>query len=166
MPVEKWICLEKAINRKSGLNASVFDAGGIRITDFNRWVNMLCPIVKANSKGQSFICSTAHQNAASQSQQTKKPAIVECDAGLVKCVVPIFVDEMFLGVASGCGLLPQSGEVEVYLIHKITDIDIKDIEILSRSINTIGQNKVNSIIDYTQQEIKRILQEFEQQSTA
>jgi len=127
---------------------------------------MLCPVVKANNKGQSFICSIAHQNAAKQSQQTKKPAIVECDAGLVKCVVPIFVGEIFLGVAGGCGLLPHGGEVEVFLIHKVTEIDNTDIEILSRSINTIEQDKINSIIDYTQQEIKRILQDFEQQRAA
>ena len=166
MPVEKWIHLEKAINRKSGLNASVFDTRGVRITDFKKWANMLCPVIKASNKGQSFICSVAHQNAANQSQLTKTPAIVECDAGLVKYVVPIFVDELFLGVAGGCGLLPQGGEVEMFLIRKITDIDIKDIEIMSRSIHTIGRDKINSIIDYTQQEIKRILQDFKQQRAA
>ena len=166
MPVEKWVYLEQAINRRSGLNASVFDSEGVRITNFKKWANMLCPVIKANSKGQSFICATAHQNAANQSRQTGKPAVVECDAGLVKYVVPIFLDEMFLGVAGGCGLLPQDGEVEVFLIHKVTDIDETDIEILSRSINTIGQDKIESIIDFTQKEIDRILQEFIQQRTS
>jgi ligand-binding sensor protein len=160
MPVEKWIYLEQAINRRSGLNASVFDTEGIRITNFKKWANMLCPAIKANNKGQSFICSIAHQNAANQSRQTKKPAIVECDAGLVKYVVPIFIDGMFLGVVGGCGLLPQDGEVEVFLIHKVTDIDDSDIEILSKSINTIGQDKIESIVDFTQKEIERILQEI------
>ena len=127
---------------------------------------MLCPVIKANNKGQSFICSVAHQNAANQSRKTKRPAIVECDAGLVKYVVPIFVDEMFLGVVGGCGRLPQDGEVELFLIHKVTDIDNTDIEILARSINIMGQNKINSIIDFTQNEIERILQEFEQQRAA
>ena len=163
MPVEKWIGLEQDINRRSGLNASVFDAAGIRITNFKKWANELCPAIKMNDKGQSFICSIAHQNAAKQSQQTKKPAIVECDAGLVKYVVPIFVDEIFLGVAGGCGLLPEDGEVEVFLIHKVTDIDNSDIEIMSKSINTIGQDKIYSLIDFTQKEIERILQGFVQQ---
>lgn len=31
LPLEKWIELEKEINRRSGLNASVFDINGIRI---------------------------------------------------------------------------------------------------------------------------------------
>ena len=161
VPVEMWIHLEKAINRRSGLNASVFDTAGIRITDFKKWANMLCPVVKANNKGQSFICAIAHQNAANQSRQTKRPAIVECDAGLVKYVVPIFVDEVFLGVAGGCGLLLRDREVEVFLIHKITGIDSKDIEILSRSIDTIELSKLNSVLAFTQEEIDRILQDFE-----
>ena len=163
MPIEKWSNLEKEINRRSGLNASVFDSADIRITNFKRWANMLCPVIKANNKGQSFICAVAHQNAANQSRKTKKPAIVECDAGLIKYVVPIFVGEVFLGTAGGCGLLPQGGEVELFLIHKITDIDNKDIEILSRSINTIAQSKIHSAIAFTQKEIDRILQDFNKQ---
>jgi hypothetical protein len=47
LPIEKWIELEKEINEGSGLNASVFDAGGIQITDFKKWANRLCPFVKA-----------------------------------------------------------------------------------------------------------------------
>ena len=37
LPLEKWIELEKEINRRSGLNASVFDINGIRISDFQKW---------------------------------------------------------------------------------------------------------------------------------
>lgn len=165
LPVKNWVELEKAIYRRSGLNASVFDADGMRITDFKKWANMLCPVVKANRKGQNFICSIAHQNAANQSRNTKRPAIVECDAGLVKYVVPIFVDETFFGTAGGCGKLPHGGEVELFLIHKTTDIDSIDIEILSRSISTIARNKINSIIAFTKNEIDRIVQDFKKQDT-
>jgi ligand-binding sensor protein len=166
LPAKNWVELEKQIHKRSGLNASVFDAEGMRITKFQKWANRLCPVVKATNKGQSFICSIAHQNAANQSRQTKKPTIVECDAGLIKYVVPIFVGKVFLGTAGGCGLLPQGGEVELFLIHKITDIDRKDIQILSRSINTIAQSKLHSIITFTQKEIDRILQDFEKQRIA
>ena len=102
LPVEKWIELEMEINKRSNLNASVFDANGIRITDFKKWANRLCPVVKANEKGQSYICAVAHQNAANLAEKTRDAAIIECDAGLVKVVVPIFVNDEFLGVAGGC----------------------------------------------------------------
>ena len=46
MPIEKWVELEKEINRKSGLNAAVFDAAGVRITGFKKWANRLCPAIR------------------------------------------------------------------------------------------------------------------------
>ena len=51
LPIENWIELEKEINKRSGLNASVFNADGIRIADFKKWANRLCPVVKANESG-------------------------------------------------------------------------------------------------------------------
>ena len=36
MPIEKWVEIEKEINRQSGLNASVYDVEGVRITDFKK----------------------------------------------------------------------------------------------------------------------------------
>ena len=134
MPIEKWIELEKEINKRSGLNASVFDADGIRITDFKKWANRLCPVVKANEKGQSYICAVAHQNAANQAKKTSAPVTIECDAGLVKFVVPIIVDDEFLGVAGGCGLMQKGSEVDSFLINKTTGIDVGEIENLSDDI--------------------------------
>jgi len=81
LPVEKWVELEKDINERFGLNASVFDREGVRITDFKKWANKLCPVVKGNKKGQTYICAAAHQNIAGQAKQTRKPVIGECDAG-------------------------------------------------------------------------------------
>lgn len=53
-PLAKWLELEQKINEYSGLNASVFDVAGMRITDFKRWANRLCPLIKADQKGQSY----------------------------------------------------------------------------------------------------------------
>ena len=154
MPIKKWIELEMEINKRSGLNASVFDTEGIRITDFKKWANRLCPVVKANQKGQSYICAVAHQNAANQAQKTREPVIIECDAGLVKAVVPIFVDDEFLGVAGGCGLLQQGSEVDSFLINKTTGIDIGEIENLSDDLAVISIAKLESVIKYIEQELE------------
>ncbi|RPJ12664.1 MAG: hypothetical protein EHM30_12795, partial [Desulfobacteraceae bacterium] len=104
-PLEKWIELEKEIYRRSGLNSNVFDINGIRISDFQKWPNNLCPAIKATDKGQSFICAVAHMNIAAQAKQTGEAVIEECDAGLFKVVYPIFVKGEFLGALGGCGLL-------------------------------------------------------------
>jgi hypothetical protein len=41
---KQWLELEQKINAPSGLNVSVFDAEGVRITDFKKWANGLCPV--------------------------------------------------------------------------------------------------------------------------
>ncbi|MBW1751671.1 MAG: hypothetical protein JRJ46_00895 [Deltaproteobacteria bacterium] len=51
LSIEKWTEIEKEINNKFGLNASVFDADGIRITRFKNWANRLCPVIKSYENG-------------------------------------------------------------------------------------------------------------------
>jgi hypothetical protein len=68
-PLEKWLELEQKINERSGLNASVFDVNGVRITNFKKWANKLCPVIKADEKGQAYICAVAHQNIAALLQR-------------------------------------------------------------------------------------------------
>lgn len=163
LPLEKWIDLEKEIHRRSGLNASVFDADGARITDFQKWANRLCPVIKSNKNGQSFICATAHLNISEQAKRTRKCVIEECDAGLVKMAVPIFVGEEFLGVAGGCGLKQKGGEVEGFLINKTTGIGVKEIENLSKDIGIITGARLKSVIKYIEEEINWIKHDFEEQ---
>ena len=136
-PVETWAQIEKESFEKFNLQSSVFNTNGVRITGTNKWANRVCPEIKAIDKGQSFICATAHMNLANQAEQSKKPVIEECDAGMVKMVVPIFVEDQFIGTAGGCGLLLEDGEVDSFAINKITDIDEAHIEKLSENIAVI-----------------------------
>lgn len=77
--MEKWIELEEEIHARSGLDASVFNTAGIRITNNKKWANRLCPVSMANPKGQTFICSTAHRHVATQAE--KKTGHRKFDAG-------------------------------------------------------------------------------------
>ena len=164
LPREKWIELEAEINSRSRLNASVFDADGKRITDFKKWANRLCPVVKANEKGQQFICAVAHQVIALKAAKSKQPVVEECDAGLMKLAVPIFVNEEFMGVAGGCGLLKKDGKVDAYLVHKNTGIELKEVESLADDINIIGNDKIHSIAKYIKDQLDQIVNDFKSDS--
>ena len=72
MPIEKCIAMEKEIQSRSGLNAAVYDANGLRITEFIKWANRLCPSLRATEKGQKFICAVAHQNIAARAAKTRE----------------------------------------------------------------------------------------------
>jgi ligand-binding sensor protein len=162
LPVEKWKELEKEITRRSGLDANIFNIDGIRITDYKNWANRLCPDIKATDKGQSYICAVAHMNLAIQAKQTQKSLVEECDAGLVKIIVPIFVKDEFLGAVGACGFLLDDGEVDPFLVNMTTGIDEEDIERLSADIETISTEKARIVVSYIEEEIGKIISKFDE----
>lgn len=157
LPTDKWIALEKDLHNRYGLDVNVFDTSGVRISDFKEWVNRLCPAIKATDKGQSFICAVAHMNIAAQAMQTRRPAIEECDAGLVKIVVPIFMGDAFLGAVGACGLLIDEGEVDTFLIDKITGIDEETAQELAADAGTISTADAESIAEDVTRRIASIV---------
>lgn len=72
LPLEKGVELEQEIHTRSGLNASVLDADGARIVDFQKWANKLRPMVKSNKNEQSFICEATPLNSLDQARRTRK----------------------------------------------------------------------------------------------
>ena len=157
-PLEKWIELEKEIHAGIQAGARVFDTDGIRITGHKKWANRLCPVVKANPKGQTFICSTAHQNVAAQAEKTKKPVIEECDAGMVKIVVPIFVEDQFIGAVGGCGLLlGDEGEIETFLLGKTLDMEESEVEKLAEGLGSLSMQQAKEISAYIAGQIEQIV---------
>ncbi|CAB1082618.1 hypothetical protein D1AOALGA4SA_10220 [Olavius algarvensis Delta 1 endosymbiont] len=155
-PLETWRELEKKINARSGLNASVFDAEGIRITDYVNWANKLCPAIKGNEKGQSYICAVAHQNIAAQAAKTGRPVIETCDAGMLKLVVPIFINGDFLGVAGGCGCIGPDEAVDTFMISKTTRINAKKLLELAEEIPLMTRDVAVSNAGYIENEIVRL----------
>jgi len=159
-PIEKWIELENQIHARYGLDASVFDPDGIRITGNKKWANQLCPVIKANPKGQTFICSATHQNIAAQAEKTKKPVIEECDAGMVKIVVPVFKNDQFIGAVGGCGLLlGEDGGIETFLLSKTIDMEEPELENLSEKIGSISIFEAEKLCAYIAEQIANLTTE-------
>ncbi len=157
MPIEKWIELEKEIIEKSGFCAGVYNTDGIRITGYKKWCNRLCPLINENEKTRTFICSSAHQNMAALAEATKKGVVDECDAGLVKVVVPIFFNGNFIGAAGGCGLMSEDGEVETFYVAKILGTDEEEVEKLSLGIGKISRKDALALIDFIEGRLESIV---------
>ncbi len=158
--LERWATLEDDIYERSGLNPAVYDINGIRINPNLRWPNRLCPEIKAEPKGQSFVCATAHMNLANQAKQSGQPVIEECDAGLVKVVVPITVNGTFLGAAGGCGLLLDDGEVDTFLVNKIVGLDEERVAALSEGIPSLSMQEAEALCRFIQQRIEEIVSDY------
>jgi ligand-binding sensor protein len=160
LPLERWKQLEEEIHEQFGMDANVFDTDGVRISDFKQWVNRLCPEIKSIDKGQSFICAVAHMNLASQAMQTRQPVIEECDAGLVKIVVPIFVADQFLGAVGACGFILEDGEVDTFLINKVTDIEEEKAAQLAENIKVISSEKAQDLVEFVAKRIDQIVTRY------
>ena len=156
-PMEAWVELEEAIRRRSGLRASVYDVDGIGITGQSRQANDLCRAIRATGKGQTYICAVAHQNMAAMAQNSRGPIIEECDAGLLKIVVPIFCGEDFVGAAGGCGLLLEDGEVDDFMINKTTDIPEEKILGLAEGVATLNRAQAEELAAFIAGEIERLV---------
>jgi ligand-binding sensor protein len=158
-PLEKWVELEKDVHRQTGLDVNVFNIKGYRISDFKNWANNLCPEIKATDKGQSFICAPAHMNIAAMAMRSRKPVIEECDAGLVKMVVPVFWGDEFVGAIGACGFLLDDGEVDSFLVNKMTEIDEEKVEKLAVGIPSITTAKAESLGNYIADQVESIIRE-------
>jgi ligand-binding sensor protein len=153
-PFETWKTFEEEIWERSGLNASVFDIQGIRIIPPMKWPNRLCPEIKADPKGQSFICATAHMNLAIQARDCREPVIAECDAGMLKLVVPIYVEDEFVGAVSGCGLLLDDGEADTFLVNKITGMPEERVEELAVGTEALSMEEAQTLCVLIQERVE------------
>jgi len=156
-PLETWKALENDIREHTGIIAAAFNTKGIRLIPPEAWPNRLCPEIKANPKGQSFICSTAHMNMANLAKSSREPVIDACDAGMLKLVVPIFAGEIFAGCVSACGMLLDDDEVDCFLVNKITGFEEAYIEELATSIPTLSLEKAQTVSRFIQGQVETIV---------
>ena len=158
--LDKWIELEKDIHQKSGLDVNVFDTKGYRISELKNWANQLCPEIKATDKGQSFICAPAHMNIATLAMRSRQAVVEECDAGMLKLVVPIFANAEYVGALGACGFLLDDGEVDAFLVNKMTDINEDKVERLAEGMPVITTEKAEILSQYIKNQISRIVADY------
>lgn len=95
-----------------------------------------------------------------QTKKTGKAVIDECDAGLTKIAVPIFVDGEFLGTAGGCGLLPAGGEVQTFLLEKTMGLSEIHILGLCEGLGTMTQEDAEKMAVYIEKRIAQFVDDY------
>ncbi len=160
LPLEKWVEFEEELHEKFGLDNNVFGTDGVRITDYKKWVNKLCPAIKDTDKGQTFICAVAHMNIAIMAKNSKEPRIEECDAGLMKLVAPIFFEDEFIGAVGACGSLLDDGEVDDFMINKTTAIEEEKILSLAEGVPVVTTEKAETIAAFITERIDKIIGDY------
>jgi len=141
----EWARFEKELHDRFHMNCTVYNTSGIGITGKPNWCNKICPVIKANKDSLAAICAPGNQYFMAQAKKTKQAVIGECDAGLMKIAVPIFVDGAFFGTAGGCGRLPAGGEVENFMIEKTTGLNETEISELCQILEPITANEAEQM---------------------
>ena len=161
LPVEIWGALETEANGKFGLNASVFDAQGKRVTTQINGENRLCRAIGESPDGQTHICARSHQNISGRAKIGGMPVIGECDAGLIKISVPIYIEDEFMGSFGGCGLRPEGEEIDAFYIGKITGMAEADIEEMGNGIETISRVKSEEVATFLADAVRGVFTEVQ-----
>jgi ligand-binding sensor protein len=99
-------------------------------------------------------------NIAAQAMRSREPVIEECDAGMIKLVVPIFLNEEFVGAVGACGMKFEDGEIDSFLVNKMTEMDEEKVETLSATVLSIAREKAEELKQFIQEKIDAILTEF------
>lgn len=146
MTVAAWKDFERELNDATGLNACVFDAEGNRVTDFVAWANRLCPLIKSQPASAQAICAVAHQEIARQARLTRQPAVAECDAGMLKMCIPIYVDDAFVGIAGSCGMLADPDHLEPFHVSRVSELPEERVVELAGDIPTMSADKVEATV--------------------
>lgn len=150
---EDWAQFENELFDRFHINCTVYDASGTSIIGEPNWCNRLCPEIKSYEESLGAICAAANQDFRAEAKQTETPVIGECDAGLMKISVPIFVEGEFLGAAGGCGLLPESGEVETFLIEKTSGLSEEEIADLCDGLGTMTEEEAQEMAEFIEKRI-------------
>ena len=82
-------------------------------------------------------------NIATLAMRSRQAVMEECDAGMLKLVIPIFADGEYVGAFGACGFLLDDGEVDSFLVYKMTDINEDKVEKLAEGIPVITTEKAD-----------------------
>jgi len=86
----------------------------------------------------------------------------ECDAGMIKLVVPIFMDGEFVGAVGAGGLKFEDGDIDAFLVNKMADIAEATVEDLSATVPAITRDRVEALGRFIVESVAAIIAEFRQ----
>jgi len=153
--VEVWHRLAQEIYDKFGFNGGVVDRDGVVVHPPAGWANKICPAIKGSDDSR-VVCSSAQLSMAEIARTTQKAVIKKCDVGFTKFVIPIFVNEEFLGTAGGCGIFIEGGELDDFYISKLLHIEEEQVKKLMETVTTSSTDKLEAAVEFVQNRIKEL----------
>lgn len=138
---EEWQEILDNLFEELGLPAALMDRENVVLqTSGER--NPLCAAIREREGSLSFICGQTQQFMSEQARKMKQPVVDMCEAGLVKLVVPFFLNGVCAGNVTACGAVCPEEEIETYLISQSTNVSEEDLEPLCKEVPEIERARV------------------------
>ncbi|MUM77803.1 transcriptional regulator [Pseudodesulfovibrio sp. F-1] len=155
-PKEEWEKLQQELNDRFHFNADVVDQDGVRLAG-TAWGNELCRAIRENEQALGAICKPAGQMFVHLMREGRAAFVEECDAGLVRVSVPVIRDGELLGAVGGCGLVPEEGEVDEYMVEMSSGMDAETVGRLAGTVTSVSAERVREIIDFIEAKVAELV---------
>jgi len=109
----------------------------------------LCKAIRAKKDSLIGICAQTQKYMAKQASETKRPVLVSCEAGMSKCLIPVFSGDEFMGSVVVCGTAIPGKEIPTAMIAENIDMGEDEVIRLSGDIPVMAQEEVSKIADET-----------------
>ncbi len=163
MTENQWNDFSKEMHQQYGISFGISDTSGARVSSYANWCNRLCPKIKSDPESLAAVCAVAAQHFTEKTRKSRQSEIGECDLGLIKIAVPIFVGDTFLGTAGGCGFATDKGDIESFMIQKLTGMDETEVAELVKDIAPMSQARAVEMADDVASRIDAIVNRYQSQ---
>ncbi len=151
---EEWQKVLDDVCEESGMPAALVDKKNI-VLQVSGERNPLCSEIRANNESLAFICGQTQQFMTKQAKSIRKPVFDACEAGMLKFLIPLFLDTDFVGSITVCGSCAPGEEIETFAIAKSTKMNENEIRPLAKMVPEVDQEKVRGVAQRLFQKIKK-----------
>ena len=148
MSREDWTGMLARIAEETSMTATLTDDKGNHILEEQGQRYPLCLKIREQEASRTFICSQTNVAMLEEVKRTKRPLIHECEAGLVRMVVPVCREGVLIGQVTACGLATEEEEeIDPFLIAKQVGLSEGEVEDLATLTPAISKADVGRIAD-------------------
>jgi len=151
---EEWQKILDDLCEESGMPTALVDKKSV-VLQVSGERNPLCLKIRSNNESLAFICGQTQQFMVKKAKSTQKPVIDPCEAGMLKLLIPLFLDNEFVGSITVCGSCAPGEEIEIFAIAQSTKMNEDEIRPLVKQVAEVDQEQVTGVAQRLFQEIQK-----------
>lgn len=136
---KEWAGILARVAEATKMTATLTDDQGNHILEEQGQRYPLCLKIREKEASRTFICSQTNVAMLEEAKRALEPVIDECEAGLVRMVVPICRDGVLIGQLTACGLASkEEEEIDPFLIAKqvgVSEGEVEDLATLTPAVS-------------------------------